>query len=221
MITVLLPANFFTNYLENTYLSILAILLISIPLYVCATGSVPIAFAFLMKGLSPGAALVFLMAGPATNASTITVLSKTLGKKTTIIYVVTIIIGAIISGLLINWFIPNSWFMFSGEYTHSHGFEWWHYVSGILLGVLMLISVSKKVIQKYQKQEKKMDKKIISVEGMTCNHCKNNVEKNIVMIDGVNSVEVNLVQKTVSIEGEFSLKKVAQKINELGYEYKG
>lgn len=220
LITVLLPSDFFTNHLENQYLSMLAILLVSIPLYVCATGSVPIAFAFLMKGLSPGAALIFLMAGPATNASTITVLSKTLGKKTTMIYVGTIIVGSIFSGLLINWFIPSSWFVFSGEHSHIHGFEWWHYVSGILLAILMLYSISKKVIQKYQKQEIKMNKQTIAVEGMTCNHCKNNVEKNLAIIEGVTSVEVNLSQETVNIEGVFSIDEIVDKINQLGYQCK-
>ncbi|RLD62015.1 MAG: heavy metal-associated domain-containing protein, partial [Bacteroidetes bacterium] len=80
-ISLVLPDDFFTSYINNSLLSMGIVLLASIPLYVCATGSVPIAAVLLMKGLSPGAALVFLMAGPATNAATITVLGKVMGKK--------------------------------------------------------------------------------------------------------------------------------------------
>ncbi len=221
LITVILPSDFFISYLSNQYLSMLIVLLVSIPLYVCATGSVPIAFAFLMKGLSPGLALVFLMAGPATNASTITVLSKTLGKKTTTIYVVTIIIGAILSGLLIDWLIPTSWFVFSNKDVHSHeGFLWWHYASGIILGSLMFLSILKKGRNKFYKKEDQMNQKIVIVEGMSCNHCKNNVEQKLSTLENVTSVEVNLEQKTVSVEGIISIAEIESEVNGLGYEYK-
>jgi len=81
LITVIIPDNFFTEYNLSGISGMLLILIVSIPLYICATSSVPIAAVLLLKGLSPGALLVFLMAGPATNAATITVIGKTLGKK--------------------------------------------------------------------------------------------------------------------------------------------
>ena len=76
LISVLVPDNYFENNFSNPLFGMIMILAVSVPLYVCATGSVPIAAVLLMKGLSPGAALVFLMAGPATNIATLTVLSK-------------------------------------------------------------------------------------------------------------------------------------------------
>ena len=76
-------------------------------------------------------------------------------------------------------------------------------------------------VSKLYKKEKQMNQKIVLVEGMTCNHCKNNVEKNISQLEGVTSVEVNLEQKTVSIEGTVSFGKIREQVNKLGYEYKG
>ena len=85
-ITALVPKAFFAAYLGHTFLSMLIMLLIGLPLYVCSTASVPVAAAFLQMGINPGAVLVFLITGPATNAATITVVSKVLNKKTVVIY---------------------------------------------------------------------------------------------------------------------------------------
>ncbi|MDZ7739465.1 MAG: permease [Bacteroidales bacterium] len=77
----------------------LIILLAAIPVYICATASVPIAAVLMLKGLSPGAALVLLMAGPATNAATITMIAKVMGRKSLVSYLASIISGALIFGL--------------------------------------------------------------------------------------------------------------------------
>jgi uncharacterized membrane protein YraQ (UPF0718 family) len=81
---VLIPDDFFADKIPNDFLGMLVILVISIPVYICATASVPVAAVLMLKGLSPGAALVLLMAGPATNAATITMIAKVLGKKSLI-----------------------------------------------------------------------------------------------------------------------------------------
>ena len=120
LVAVLIPDAFFERYIGNSFLEMLVILIASIPLYVCATASVPLAAVLLLKGLSPGAVLVFLMAGPATNAATMTVLWKTLGQKTTLIYLATIIGGALLFGLLINQ-LPALWFAIAGHGgAHEH-----------------------------------------------------------------------------------------------------
>ena len=80
-IAVVIPPDFIASYFaSNTYIQFLMMLIISIPIYVCATASIPIAVALMAKGVSPGAAFVFLMAGPATNASSIAVIKNILGK---------------------------------------------------------------------------------------------------------------------------------------------
>ena len=82
IISGLIPENFFADYLGDSPWAMLLMLVIGTPLYVCSSASVPIALAFIKAGLSPGAALVFLITGPATNAATLTILWKIIGEKT-------------------------------------------------------------------------------------------------------------------------------------------
>jgi len=105
-ISYFLPAELIGAYLSSPILQMLLMLVLSMPLYICATGSLPIAAALILKGISPGAALVFLIAGPATNAITVTVVSKTLGRKSLIIYLVSIIMVSLGMGFLFNLIIP-------------------------------------------------------------------------------------------------------------------
>lgn len=129
LITILVPDEFFAIFAGNTWLSILLVLAISIPMYICATGSIPIAVAMMIKGLTPGAALVMLMAGPAANMASILIIRHQLGMKTLIAYLSAIIGGAILFGIGIDYLLPREWFT-SGlthmEHASDTGsyFEW-------------------------------------------------------------------------------------------------
>ncbi len=101
-IGVLIPENFMRTYLHGGIHSMLIMLLVGIPFYICATASTPIAAALIMKGVSPGAALVLLLAGPATNAATISVVYGIFRKRTTAIYLGSIAICSILMGLLLD-----------------------------------------------------------------------------------------------------------------------
>ncbi len=102
-LTAVIPNDFFADRLGTGLLSLVAMVFIGMPIYVCSSASVPIAAAMIMKGLSPGAALVFLMTGPATNAASYVIVWKQFGAKTAIIYMLTVIVCAIGSGLLVNY----------------------------------------------------------------------------------------------------------------------
>ncbi|MBD3286239.1 SO_0444 family Cu/Zn efflux transporter [candidate division WOR-3 bacterium] len=118
-IAYFVPAGLITTYLSSPILQMLLMLVLSIPLYICATGSLPIAAALIMKGISPGAAMVLLIAGPATNAVTLTVVSKTLGRRSLIIYLSSIIITALGMGFLFDllpWSAPTSSGMMVGMF---------------------------------------------------------------------------------------------------------
>ena len=80
----------------------LMMLAVGIPLYICATASTPIAAALILKGVSPGAALVFLLAGPATNVASLTVLFGVLGKRAAAIYLAAIAACSIAFGLALD-----------------------------------------------------------------------------------------------------------------------
>jgi len=102
MITAFIPDNFISQYLGTGFSSMLVMLAVGIPLYICATGSTPIAAALILKGISPGAALVFLLAGPATNITSLTVLVGILGKRATVIYLSTIAVFTVLFGMLVD-----------------------------------------------------------------------------------------------------------------------
>ncbi|WP_320169134.1 SO_0444 family Cu/Zn efflux transporter [Maridesulfovibrio sp.] len=99
----LIPDGFIENNLGDGIFSMVIMLVASVPLYVCATASTPIAAALALKGLSPGAALVFLLAGPATNAASFTVVARLLGKRSAFIYLGAIIGCSLFLGVLVNW----------------------------------------------------------------------------------------------------------------------
>jgi uncharacterized membrane protein YraQ (UPF0718 family)/copper chaperone CopZ len=143
-LAVIIPDDFFTMYLNNEWLSMFLVLLASVPLYICATASVPIAAVLMLKGLAPGAALVFLMAGPATNAATITVINKVFGKKTLGAYLGSIIGGALFFGFVVNALLPREWFALS-EHVMHHGHQHqglppWLQIGSSLLLILLIIN---------------------------------------------------------------------------------
>lgn len=103
VITVFMPENISEMVLGGGLVSMLTMLLIGMPLYICATASTPVAAALLLKGASPGAVLVFLLAGPATNMTSLSVLTRILGKKGTLRYLFVIGLSAVLFGLGVDW----------------------------------------------------------------------------------------------------------------------
>ncbi len=103
LITVAVPENLSEILVKYNWLSYIIVIAIAVPMYVCATASLPIAAGLMLAGVSPGAAFVFLSAGPATNTVTIGVVKKMLGTKTLYIYLGTIIVGSIIFGLGLDY----------------------------------------------------------------------------------------------------------------------
>lgn len=102
LITALIPDGFIENFLGQGFMSMLVMLAVGIPIFVCDTASTPVVAALALKGLSPGAALVFLLAGPATNAATLTVLPRILGRRGTVVYLVVIALASLALGMAVN-----------------------------------------------------------------------------------------------------------------------
>jgi uncharacterized membrane protein YraQ (UPF0718 family) len=99
LITVAMPEDMSAWMSKNVWASYILAIVVAVPMYVCATASLPIAAGLILGGVSPGAAFVFLTAGPATNTVTIGVVKSMLGNKALVIYLTTIIVGSIIFGL--------------------------------------------------------------------------------------------------------------------------
>jgi uncharacterized membrane protein YraQ (UPF0718 family) len=96
------PTDFLTQWGDGV-IAMLVMAVIGIPMYICATASTPLAVGFLAAGLSPGAVLVFLMAGPATNVSTMGMIKQEMGSKTLVTYLFSVVSASIAFGYLVNW----------------------------------------------------------------------------------------------------------------------
>ena len=107
LITVAVPENLSEILLEYAWLSYIIVIAIAVPMYVCATASLPIAAGLMLAGVAPGAAFVFLSAGPATNTVTIGVVKKMLGTRTLYVYLGTIIIGSVIFGFGLDYVLSG------------------------------------------------------------------------------------------------------------------
>jgi len=135
VVAYVIPDDFFEMYVGRGILQHILMLVVGIPIYICATSSTPLAAALVLKGLSPGAALVFLVAGPATNAATMTVVYKFLGKGTLIIYLAAIVICTLGMGLLLDHlYTAMGWSMVPriGD-AHSDAVTWFTVLCSIVL----------------------------------------------------------------------------------------
>lgn len=225
-ITAFVPSTIFEVLGDHYALNLLVVLLLSIPMYICSTGSIPIALSLLMMGVSPGAALIFLMAGPATNVATLTVLRKVLGTRTTLLYLLSIILGAIGFAIFIDFCLPAEWFTpklaVLDDCTHC-GTEssWWHLASSILFVVLLInaymLKFFKGVSHSHGTVEFLTTQKFL-VGDMRCNHCKANVERAISALPNVTSVSVDLASGVVEVEGSVSKEVVCNAVKPLGFE---
>lgn len=228
LITVFVPDSFFAVFADKPLLSMLLVLAFAIPMYLCATGSIPIAIALMLKGLSPGTALVLLMAGPAVNVASMLVISKVMGKRTLALYLLSIVSGAILFGLGIDYLLPREWFvapLAKIHACHEEGISWFNVGCTILLALLLLNAFA----QRYRKPEActchagcscggSENQWVTTVKGMTCNHCRNNVEKAILKVEGVERVEVDLPTGRTVVYGKADKEAVRQAVESIGFE---
>jgi uncharacterized membrane protein YraQ (UPF0718 family) len=149
LITVAIPSNLSEIILKYSWLSYLIVILIAVPMYVCATASLPIAAALMLSGVSPGAAFVFLSAGPATNTVTIGVVKKMLGKRVLYIYLGSIILGSVLFGFGLDYLLRD---VSIKEMIHTHDdigiLEW---ISTLFLWIMVLYFIIKPYFKKDDK----------------------------------------------------------------------
>ena len=141
LITTLLPPDLISGHFSTGQLAFLLATAISLPLYICATASIPMAYALMAAGLSPGAALIFLITGPATNTATVITLWKMLGHKATLIYLGSLIVIAWLAGWLLNSTLGAQTMEHSIHQHTAMEPELWQHLSGIALILILLISL--------------------------------------------------------------------------------
>ena len=232
LITVYVPDEFFQQFAGNSFLSILIVLLFAIPMYLCATGSIPIAIALMLKGLTPGAALVLLMAGPAVNVASMLVIQRVMGTRTLMIYISSIVGGSILFALGVDYLFPRELFLnplVENSVCHHGGpsvFQW------ICTGFLTLLLINA-MIRRFLVTKKcscsatsscsttacsvSAPASVLVIEGMKCNHCKANAEKAILAVAGVEKVDIDLAAATATLQGDYDAEAVVAAVEGIGF----
>ena len=197
LISALVPDAWIQQFLGQGWMIYLVMTGIAIPLYVCSTGSIPVAYAFMSMGVSPGAALIFLIAGPATNAATISTFWKIMGKRTILVYLGTLIAVAWVFALILDSMTLSETVI---QHVHMHEVEtgWFAHLSGFILVALLIFPrfsfPHKKGLVKNENIAGKgsiMNEVTIEIRGMNCTHCSSSVKKTIERIPGAENIQVD------------------------------
>ncbi|TPV94723.1 MAG: hypothetical protein B7733_13830 [Myxococcales bacterium FL481] len=198
------------------WLATLGVLAISIPLYVCATASVPIAAALVASGLPPSAALVFLMAGPATNVATIGAIYRSLGLRASAVYLGTIVVGSVGLGLAFDSLLANPTAAAVGHSHHTGAVAW--AAAAVLVGLLGWFAVAdlRHWIGTWRRDSTR-DALTVHVEGMTCHGCARKLETTLRGVSGVATATVVLDEKQATVTGDVEPPRLIAAIESAGY----
>ena len=247
IITVAVPDGFFASFAHRPLLGMLLVLVCAVPMYLCATGSIPIAVALMLKGMTPGAALVLLMAGPAVNVASLLVIRKVLGRRTLWLYLAAIVGGALTFALAIDHLLPRAWF--TGSLTllrtscegscHGHA-PWFNLISSAVLLLLLAHALISRLCKPQASCYAGCDdgctchadtpsccdgtchadmpvEHTITVTGMKCNHCRASVIRAISSLPGTESVDADLASGHVTITGTVPKADVIRAVEALGF----
>jgi len=218
LISYLVPEQILSMYSSNRWMTYLIMLVVGLPLYVCATGSIPIAASLAAKGISPGACLVFLIAGPATNTVTMFFVGKTLGKKQLAIYLGSIVIGAVLFGLLLDK-LSFSFNVGIHPLHHSHNklMETLSLMSSLILIGVFFVSIFNQTKTKFLKTKGNFCF-VYKVPDISCQGCVRNIKNILLSENGIRSVKVDIKNKQVRICADFNdQKKLKQLLAQAGY----
>ena len=197
-------------------------LLASLPLYVCATASVPIAAALVAKGFPIGAALVFLMAGPATNVATLGAVYRGLGGRVLSVYLGTLIIGSISFGLLFeSWLAPSAREALAHAHQLTGGWMLWVALLSGLIFMGFAFNSARTVLNKWRLKvaPKSATDEVVhfGVEGMTCGGCVRKLERVLNADENISEVVVQRAPDEVRIIGSLSRTRAQILIKEAGF----
>ncbi len=204
----------------------LAALAVSLPLYVCATASVPIAAALVAGGMPAGAALVFLMAGPATNVATVGAVFQGFGGKALSIYLGTLVIFSLGAGVIFEQLVPN---VAARIGAHEHGASPWALLSTFALIVLLAwfaaadlrALVRRRALPAPGAGDATAPPGVgLKIRGMTCAGCQNTVQRVLGRLPGANSVHVELDPGSAVIHGSVDLQQAIEAVEQAGFEAK-
>jgi len=220
LISIFVPTGYLS---EISWISgfggLFLMLLISLPLYVCATASVPIAASLIAAGMPPGTALVLLMAGPASNIATIGAIYRAFGGRILAIYLATVAVFSIFFGWLFDFVISPEQ---ASAIHHHETYGWFAITCAVILIGLFGLLIYKDIKTKTNvKTIKSVDNEMgikLNVKGMTCQHCAMNVTKALESVDGVTSVKVSVDDGLAIVDGNVNSDKLVKSVKDAGYD---
>jgi uncharacterized membrane protein YraQ (UPF0718 family)/copper chaperone CopZ len=218
LIAVVVPTGFFAEQSwTRGILGMLLVLAVALPLYICTTSSVPIAASLIAAGMPLGSALVFLMAGPATNIATLGAVYRGLGGRVLAIYLSTVVVMSLALGLTFDFVLAGA---AAPTAAHEHGAAWWSVVSAVLLLVLLAVLTAQRLLRRLRASPATggdMDT-LLKVEGMTCQHCVGNVKRALEAVEGVEEATPDINAGQVAIKGEqLDANQLAAAVERAGY----
>lgn len=224
LISVLIPAGSLSDKAWATgWLGMLAMLAVSLPMYVCATGSVPIAAALVSAGMSPGAALVFLMAGPATNVATLGAVYQTFGKRILGVYLSVLIVGSLLLGSLFDFVLAKPEAAQQAEAMASHSPS---ALTALLGGALVLLlawyaagDLWRHWVGRSGTPDGSVEQMVLTVKGMSCQNCVRHVTQALEQLTAVSRAVVQLETGVVTVHGQgLEREALARAVSNAGYE---
>ncbi len=223
IISALAPDNLLANLPGGVYSSILLTTLIAVPFYICSTGSIPLALALIASGLPVSAALVLLIAGPATNIATIATMRKTLGGRETAIYVGSVILTSWVAALIFHQFLNTG--VFAGQHLHEMETGLWKHISGIaLMGILAFAYWSQNRSAPTDSSSTPVEispdseTAILHIEGMTCSHCRASATDGLKNLPFTQHVDIDLKSGQAHISGTaLDREAISHKLHSLGF----
>lgn len=222
LMTLVSPGSLGALFADSWLLASLAVLAVAVPTYVCATGSVPIAAALVAGGLPLSAALVFLMAGPATSIATIGTVRKHFGGRVTVAYVSTIVVGS----LAFAWLFEST---LAGFAVHAAAGHIHHEEHGGVLGVVAAVVLVgamlwfageelRALARRWRKTRASAPVTELKVVGMTCGGCVAGLERALSAVEGVEKAEVTLEGGRAKVAGAVSRERLVEAVERAGFE---
>jgi len=251
VISAFVPNELFFALREYPILCMLVVLVLAMPMYTCATGSIPLALALVAKGITPGAALVLLMAGPATSIASMLVVGKAFGKRTLAAYLFSIAFGAMFFGFIVDTFFMDTFLsaMLPQGAAECHGHGALGVFDYICSGLLAFFMIYAKFVHKgcdghcgcgcgeshcccghdheehahhdHEEHRAEPKTKTYKVFGMNCSHCKACVEKAVFALDGVVFAVADVAKKELVIEGPVDETALKTAVEDAGFEFGG
>jgi hypothetical protein len=216
LIGALMPADSLAGKFGTGITGMLVMMAVGIPMYVCATASVPIAAALVAKGASAGVALVFLMTGPSTNAATIATIWRTMGRRTAVIYLLSVAITSLAAGLIVDA-VPAIKIGAESFHAHAAGGSAFHTIAAFLLLGVLAYAIWPRAGEAQASDTGRMTT-VLGISGMTCSHCTAALERALAECKGVESVHVTLKPGSATVTGEsVDEAQLKSKVEELGY----